>query len=154
MTPQERLEAIQKIEALPGQIEALVAGRSEQELDQTYGPGKWSARQVIHHLADAHMHAFIRTHFILTEEKPTLKPFDQNAWALLPSALGPVSASLAILKGMHARWAIFWRSLDEAQYARLGFHPERGDCTLESFLKLYSGHGVKHLEHIRLALKA
>jgi hypothetical protein len=154
MTHQQRQEAIRQMEALPAQIEALIAGRSETALEQTYGPGKWSARQVIHHLADAHMHAFLRTHFILAEDKPVLKPYDQDAWAHLPGALGPVAPSVRILSRLHERWAAFWRSLDDAQFARVGRHPERGDVSLESFLQLYAGHGARHLEHIRLALKA
>lgn len=154
MTQLERQEAIQKIEALPGQIEALIAGRRETELDRTYGPGKWSVREVIHHLADSHMHAFLRTHFIVAEDKPILKPYDQDVWAKLPGAKGPVVTSIAILRGLHARWGEFWRALDDAQFARAGFHPEHGDVTLEKFLALYAGHGAKHLEHIRTALGA
>ena len=154
MTPVERQDAIRKIEELPAQIDALLVGRTEADLDKTYGPGKWSARQLIHHLADSHMHAFIRTHFMLTEDKPTLKPYDQDAWAVLPDATGPIAGSLLILKGMHSRWTVFWKSLPDAAFARVGYHPERGDVTLDDFLRLYSGHGAKHLEHLRTALQS
>ena len=105
MTPAERQIAIEKIEALPAQLEQLIAGVSDAKLNKTYGAGKWTARQVIHHLADSHMHAFIRTRFIATLDHPTIQPYDQEAWAELPDAkTGPVEPSVQILKGLHARW--------------------------------------------------
>ena len=155
MTPAERQIAIEKIEALPAQLEQLIAGVSDANLNKTYGAGKWTARQVIHHLADSHIHAFIRTRFIATLDHPTIQPYDQEAWAELPDAkTGPVEPSLQILKGLHARWGAFLRALPEAAFARTAFHPERGTMSLDDLVRSYGGHGAKHMEHIRTAIES
>jgi hypothetical protein len=154
MIPAERREAIQKIEALAAQIEALIDGRPESDLDKTYREGSWTARQLIHHLAESHMHSYIRTHFILTEEKPPLKPYDQDLWSKLPDAKIPVTPSVEILRGLHTRWTVFWKTLPEAAFSRTGYHPERADVSLDDLLRIYAGHGVKHLEHIRTAINS
>ncbi len=99
------------------------------------------------------MHAYIRCRFILLENDPPLKPFDQNAWALLPDASeGPIEPSLTILDGLHARWAAFFRALPEDAWTRKGYHPEYGAITLERILETYAAHGEKHLAHIRAGL--
>jgi hypothetical protein len=155
MTHAERQVAIQKIAALPAQLEALIAGRADSDLNKNYGPGKWTARQVIHHLADAHIHSFIRMRYIATTNNPTIQSYDQNAWAELPDACtGPIEPSLEILKGVHARWAAFLQALPEEAFSRTGFHPERGAMTLDDLVRIYSGHGEKHLEHIRTAFNS
>ncbi|MGO9241220.1 MAG: DinB family protein [Bryobacteraceae bacterium] len=155
MTPEERQIAIQKIEALPAQLEQLIAGADDAKLNKTYGQGKWSARQVIHHIADSHLFAFIRTRFIATVDHPTIQPYDQEVWAQLPDAKsGPVAPSLEIIKGMHARWVEFLRSLPKAAWDRTGYHPERGVISLDDLVRIYAGHGAKHLEHIRAAIEA
>ena len=155
MTPAERQIAIEKIEALPAQLEQLIAGVSDANLNKTYGAGKWTARQVIHHLADSHMHAFIRTRLIATVDHPTIQPYDQEAWAELPDAkTGPIEPSLQILKGLQARWGAFLRALPEAAFARTAFHPERGTLSLDDMVRSYGGHGTKHLEHIRTAIES
>jgi hypothetical protein len=155
MTHAERQVAIQKIAALPDQLEALVSGRSHSDLNKNYGPGKWTARQVIHHLADSHIHSFIRMRYIATTDNPTIQPYDQDAWAKLPDACtGPIEPSLEILKGAHARWAAFLRALPEEAFTRTGFHPERGTMSLDVLVRIYAGHGEKHLEHIRTAFSS
>jgi hypothetical protein len=104
---------------------------------------------VVHHLADSHLNAFIRMKLIVTEEKPTLKPYDQNAWAALSDTTQmPVGASLEILRGLHGRWCTLLESVPESAWSRLAFHPERGELTLESQVNTYAGHGDKHVEHI------
>ena len=154
MTTTERQNAIDRIAALPGQLEALIGGHPETALDKSYGAGKWTARQVIHHLADSHIHSFIRMRFIATLDNPTIQPYDQDAWAQLPDACtGPVTPSLEILRGLHARWSAFLRALPESAFERTGFHPERGSVTLDDLVRIYAGHGEKHLVHIRTALK-
>jgi hypothetical protein len=152
MTHAERQVAIQKIAALPSQVEALVAGRADSDLNKTYRADSWTARQVIHHLADSHIHSFIRMRNIATTDNPTIQPYDQEAWAKLPDACtGPIEPSLEILKGVHARWAAFLKALPEEAFNRTGFHPERGTVSLDDLVKMYAGHGEKHLEHIRTA---
>ena len=155
MTQAERQAAIQKIAALPAQLETLIAGRADSELNKNYGPGKWTARQVIHHLADAHIQAFLRMRFVATTDNPTLQPYDQDAWAKLPdSCTGPLEPSLEILRGTQARMAAFLSALPEGAFARTAFHPERGTMTLDDLVRIYSGHGEKHLGHIRTAIES
>lgn len=155
MTQAERQVAIEKIAALPAQLEALIAGRADSDLNKHYGPGKWTARQVIHHLADAHMQAFMRMRFVATTDNPTLQPYDQDAWAKLPdSSTGPLAPSMEILKGVQARMAAFLGVLPESAFSRTAFHPEHGSMTLDDLVRIYSGHGEKHLGHIKTAIKS
>ncbi len=148
-----REQLIAKIEALPAELRRLVAGASSAQLDRPYRPGGWTSRQVVHHLADSHMHAYIRCRLILLENDPPLKPYDQDAWALLPDAAhGSIEPSLSILDGLHARWTAFFHSVPEDAWPRKGYHPEYGAVTLERLLETYAAHGEKHLNHIRAGL--
>ncbi len=148
-----RESLIQSIAGLPARIEAALAGATEAQLLQPYRDGGWNARQVVHHLADSHMNSFIRCRLIVTEDNPPLKPYDQDAWAQLPdSSTGPLEPSLQILRGLHARWAQFFRSLPEEAWTRSGFHPDNGPMTLEAILAGYAAHGQRHLEHIQAGL--
>jgi hypothetical protein len=148
-----RAERIAALRALPKQARTAVAGLTPGQLDTPYRPGGWTVRQVVHHLADAHMNAFIRMKLVLTEEHPTLKPWDQDTWArLADSAAAPVEESLATLEGVHARMARVLEGTPAAAFARSAFHPENGEMTLDSLLEIYSGHGPHHVEQI-LALR-
>jgi hypothetical protein len=145
---------IAQLETLPARLEQVLRGASAQALDTTYRDGGWTARQVVHHLADSHMNAYIRSRLILTEERPALKPYDQDAWAALPDASsGPLEVSLAILRGLHTRWASFFRALPEDAWSRTGLHPEIGAVTLADILDSYAAHGDRHLDHVRAAIQ-
>lgn len=149
MNAQERRDRIEKIRVLPTLVESAVKGLTGEQLDTPYRDGGWTVRQVVHHLADSHMNAFVRMKLILTEEVPTLKPYDQDAWAALPDCIGmPIGVSLEILRGLHDRWCALMGAVPEGAWARTALHPERGKVTLESQLVTYSGHGEKHVEHI------
>lgn len=153
MTSNEREALISKIEALPAQLEQLVQGVSDERLDRPYREGGWTSRQVVHHLADSHMNAFIRARLILTEENPMLRPYSQDAWAAIEDARsGPLAPSLGILRGLHARWAALLRAVPEAAWSRPATHPEYGPTSLEAQLKTYAAHGEKHLGHIRAGI--
>ncbi len=153
MTKAERDALIAKIEALPGQLEALVAGVSDERLDRPYREGGWTSRQVVHHLADSHANALIRARLILTEDHPVLRPYDQDAWAALPDAAkGPLAPSLEILRGLHRRWVELLRAVPEEAWSRPATHPQYGATSLEAQLKTYAGHGEKHLGHIRAGI--
>lgn len=145
-----RENLIRKIAALPGLVRKAVAGVSSEQLARPYRQGGWNARQVVHHLADSHMNSYIRCRLIATEQGPTLKAYDQDTWAALPDACtGPLEPSLAILDGLHARWAAFFTSLPESAWERVGYHTENGPVTLARILEYYAAHGEKHLGQIR-----
>lgn len=155
LAPTERPALIEKIRCLPEQVEAAVANLSDAQLDFQPAPREWSVRQIVHHLADSHMNAFIRLKLALTEDHPTIKPYNQEAFAELPDGKSaPLEISLAILRGLHARWVIVLESLTEEQWA-LGFsHPEYGEFTLDSQLVTYAEHGEIHLNQIAEAKRA
>jgi uncharacterized damage-inducible protein DinB len=149
LTRAERNELINRIRQLPGKVEAAVKPLNEEQLGTPYRKDGWTVRQVVHHLADSHMNAFIRVKLLLTEERPTLKPYDQEKWALLSDmAKTPIASSLAILQGVHERWSVLFENLPEASWSRSGLHPETGEVTVESLLSTYSHHGDNHLGQI------
>jgi hypothetical protein len=145
----EHNEFILKIEQLPPKVESAVRGLNEKQIDIPTGEEKWSIRQLVHHIADANMNAFIRMKLIASEEKPILKPYDQDRWMVQADGLHcPVEDSISILKGLHPRWVLFLRSLPESAWTREGIHLENGKVSLEGILKLYSTHGETHLKQI------
>lgn len=149
MTDTERKEKIEKIQNLPLLAEHAVKGLSEQQLDTPYRVNGWTVRQVIHHLADSHMNAFLRTKLILTEENPTLKTYEQEDWAKTTDArVLSVEGSLNILEGLHGRWAHLLRNTKEEGWKRTAMHPEKGLITLEDILEIYSRHGENHVAQI------
>ncbi|HMQ34259.1 MAG TPA: DinB family protein [Chloroflexaceae bacterium] len=153
--PPERERLVATLAALPARLEALVAGLSAAELTAHYLAGEWSVAQNVHHLVDSHMNSYVRCKLILTEERPTLKPYDQDAWAALPDgAEADIAVSLAILRGLHERWARFWRALPESAWAREGLHPEAGPMSLDDILRSYAAHGEGHLDQIGRTLAA
>jgi len=148
-TASQRQAMIASIRQLPAEVEAAVRGLSDGQLDTSEGEGEWTIRQVVHHLADAHMNGFIRTKLILTEARPTLKPYDQDAWAKLPDTTeAPVEDSLSILRGLHERWSDLLESVQDRDWQRSAFHPEVGEVTLEDILATFAGHGDNHVEQI------
>jgi len=149
----QRETSIAQIERLPAELEKMVSGLGERELESRYREGSWNVRQLVHHLADSHANAYIRMKMALTEDKPTIKPYDQDEWSKLEDARTlPVSSSLDVLRGLHLRWAALMRSMPEEAWSRRLFHPERGEMTLDDMLESYRSHGERHLEHIRAAL--
>jgi len=149
VTPALRQAAIDDIAATPAKVRAAVAGLSEAQLDTPYREGGWTVRQVVHHLVDSHMNAYIRWRLALTETQPTIKPYDESEWAKLEDARSaPVEVSLKLLESMHERWARLLRSVKTEQYARTLLHPEHGVKDLDWLLFLYSWHGKHHTAHI------
>lgn len=148
MNTAERDEMIAKIKRLPEIVDQAVAGLNDEQLNTRYREGGWTVRQVVHHLADSHMNAFTRMKLAITEEKPTLKTYDQDEWAKLPDSKTPVAGSLAILRGLHERWGCLLDNLSESDWQRPAYHPERGDITVTDLLKIYANHGEKHVSQI------
>jgi len=149
VSPALRQVAIEEIAAAPAKVRAAVAGLSDTQLDTPYREGGWTVRQVVHHLADSHVNAYIRLRFALTENQPTIKPYDENDWAKLEDARNaPVEVSLKLLEGLHERWERLLRSMNTEQYARTLVHPDHGVRNLDWLLFLYSWHGRHHTAHI------
>lgn len=149
VTSIQRKENIESIRSLPERARQAVATLSDAQLDTPYRIGGWTPRQVIHHLADSHMNAFIRMKLILTEDNPTLRPYNQDEWAKLPDTVTmPVESSLMLLANLHERWSILLESVKEEQWARAAIHPDSGKVTLDSLLTTYARHGEKHVEQI------
>lgn len=148
MTPDERRACIEEIRSFPSLLQQAVAGLDNEQLDTPYREGGWTVRQVAHHVADSHINGYSRMRMIVTEEHPTLKPYDQDAWAVLADYAMPLEGTISLLQGLHERWAVFLESIPDESWGRTAYHPEDGDVTLEDFLKNYADHGTRHLEQI------
>jgi len=149
ITPQRRAEAIVEIASTPKKLRAAVAGLNDAQLDTPYRDGGWTVRQVVHHVPDSHMNAFIRLRLALTEDKPTIKPYEEARWAeLADTAETPVETSLTLLDALHTRWVTLLNSLKPSDWSRKFKHPEMGPMTLDKTLALYAWHGKHHVAHI------
>jgi hypothetical protein len=154
LTQEERRGRVATIGGLPGDMRAAVRGLDDAQLDTPYRDGGWTARQVVHHVVDSHVNAYVRFKLVATEDHPTVRAYDEKRWAELPDATSlPVEASLAILDALHTRWMAFVGALDESAFVRTFHHPEAGDHDLDWLLELYSWHGAHHVGHVK-ALRA
>jgi hypothetical protein len=155
LTPEERARRIAIIRDFPPRLTALVGGLSDARLKGEFLPGEWTVQQIVHHLPESHMNSFVRLKLILTEDHPTLKPYDQAAWAELADVdATPIECSLVLLRGLHERWAILFERLTDHQRQRTGYHPENGDMTPDDLLVAYSDHCDIHVEQITRTLAA
>ena len=150
ITPGIRENWIREIATLPGRLEAALAGWTDEQLDTPYRSGGWTVRQLVHHIADSHLNAHCRIRLALTEDKPTIKPYKQDEWVKLADVQSlPVSYSLDIVRGLHARWAFLLKNLNDNELQRSFVHPEHGTSfTVEGMIGLYAWHGNHHLAHI------
>lgn len=140
---------IERIAALPGRLRSAVHRLGDTQLDTPYRDGGWTPRQITHHLADSHLNALIRVKLALTEEHPTVRPYDQERWAEQADVLGvPVASSLDILTGLHERWVRLWQAMEPSDFGRTAHHPEIGDVTVDFFLQQYAWHGDHHVTQI------
>jgi uncharacterized damage-inducible protein DinB len=148
-TAQERAERIAQIAACPVGLRAAVQDLDEAQIDTPYRDGGWTVRQVVHHVPDSHMNAYIRFKLGLTEDTPTIKPYEENSWAqLADSRTAPIGLSLDLLDNVHARWLLVLRAMRPADFARKINHPESGVQTLDRVLALYAWHGRHHIAHV------
>ena len=149
VTQELRDAAIDAIAGLPARMREAVAGLDDRQLDTPYRAGGWTVRQVVHHVADSHMNGFIRIKLALTEDTPTIKPYDENAWSTLPDMRLPIAISLDLLEALHARWVAVYRAIAVDQFGRSFMHPELGgEITLDHHLQNYAWHSHHHLAHI------
>lgn len=142
---EQRIETIVK---LPGEIRAAVQGLGEEQLGEPYRPEGWSVRQLVHHVADSHINSYCRFKLTLTEDRPTIRAYDQDLWAELPDSGAGIESSLTLIEGLHRRWADLLNSMDGDDFERELDHPESGPWTLDAMLALYSWHSRHHTAHI------
>jgi len=153
-TPLQRRASIREIADAPHALRDAVAGLDDAQLDTPYRPGGWTVRQVVHHVPDSHLNAYIRFKLALTEDTPTIRPYDEAAWArVADTARTPIDVSLALLDALHQRWRILLDTMGDADFARELVHPEHGTITLDWMLQLYAWHGRHHVAHVT-ALRA
>lgn len=148
LAPDARVTLIEQLAALPAAFAAAVTPLTGAQLDTPYRAGGWTVRQVVHHLPDSHLNGYARCKLALTESEPTIKPYDQAAWAALPDSAGPIAPSLLLLDSLHRRWVDVLRNLGDEQWQRRFIHPENGPMSLEHVLQLYAWHGRHHLAQI------
>jgi uncharacterized damage-inducible protein DinB len=149
LTADQRRELVDQIAATPARMREAVAGLNESQLDTPYRDGGWSVRQVVHHVPDSHMNAYTRVKLALTEEQPTIKPYDEAAWAKLNDVRDtPIETSLVLLETLHSRWDTILRKMTDADFERTLMHPDMGVMTLDAVIAMYAWHGRHHVGHI------
>ena len=149
VTQGKRAAWIRQIADTPSALRAALSGLTEPQLNTPYRPDGWTVRQVAHHVPESHMNAYTRFKLALTEDNPTIKPYDEAAWALTAdTAQTPVEVSLTLLEALHHRWVLLLESLGEQDFARPLYHPDNGPMTLDRLLQLYAWHGRHHVAHI------
>lgn len=145
----ERKEFIRNISEAPAKLRQAIHGLSPSQLDTPYREGGWTVKQVVHHLPDSHLNAYIRMKLALTEDKPAIKAYQENLWAELYDArMAPIETSLLLLESLHKRWVMLLESLPPEAFARPLLHPEHGVMKIDNLLHLYSWHGRHHVAQI------
>jgi hypothetical protein len=154
LSPAARAGAIASIAGLPHQLHEATRGLDQRQLDTPYRDGGWSLRQVVHHIADSHVNAYVRHKLTITEDAPAIRAYDENAWAGLADVAGPIGNSLLLVQAIHDRWATCLRALPAAAFARTCVHSERGALTLDDLVALYAWHGAHHVAHVTTLRRA
>lgn len=149
LSSSDRARMIDQIAEAPTKLRAAVAGLSPAQLDTPYRPGGWTVRQLVHHVPESHMNAYIRCKLAMTEAEPLIKPYREDLWAELPDVRAtPIEVSLSLLDSLHRRWVIVLSGIESSAWKRSFRHPELGVMTLEKNLALYAWHGRHHVAHI------
>ena len=149
LDPKTRRAAIDTIAEAPTKLRAAVSGLSDPQLDTPYRPEGWTVRQVVHHVPDSHLNAYTRFKLALTEDTPTIKPYNEAEWAKLEDSKStPVATSLALLDAVHDRWVRILRAMSPSDYSRTLNHPENGIMNLDQMLALYEWHSRHHVAHV------
>lgn len=148
-TEGQRSSFIDDIERAPAALRAAIRNLSHEQIETPYRDGGWTVRQVVHHVPESHMNAYIRFKLALTEDDPTIRPYMEDRWAVTPDVHStPLEVSLVLLESLHNRWVRLLRTLKPADWKRTFRHPEAGTLSLEKTLALYSWHGQHHTAHI------
>lgn len=144
-----RVHSIDVLAKLPGNLAAAVQGLTAKQLDTPYRPEGWTVRQLVHHVPDSHLNAYIRFKLAMTEFEPVIKTYKEDLWAKLPdSEQTPVQTSLGLLDALHERWVTLLHSMTAEDFARTLRHPEQGVLSLDRMLALYAWHSAHHTAHI------
>ena len=150
-----RTGLIDSIAQTPARFRSLVTGLSDAQLDTPYRPGGWTIRQVVHHVPDSHLNAYIRMKLAVTEATPAIKTYEEGRWAELPDGKsGPVEMSLALLDALHQRWVAFLRALPDADFRKTFSHPDWGSVSIDEAIGMYEWHCRHHAAHIEQGLGA
>jgi uncharacterized damage-inducible protein DinB len=145
----QRVHYTDVLAKLPSNMRAAVEGLSAEQLDTPYRPGGWTVRQVVHHVPESHMNAYVRFKLALTENNPAIKTYDEKEWAKLPDVqVTPIEVSLQLLQALHTRWVDTVQQMRPSDFSRTLFHPERGPLTLDQLLAMYAWHSAHHTAHI------
>ena len=148
-SPEDIRQCIHRIAGLPAKFEKVIQGLSDSQLNTPYRDGGWTVRQVVHHVADSHMNAYIRFKWTLTENTPVIKAYDEKAWAETPETKAPPSLSIELLKALHAKWTILLQALPMESLAKEFTHPQTNkQVRLDRLIGMYAWHGEHHLSHI------
>jgi hypothetical protein len=148
-TAQQRRASIAVIAALPENLRSAVHSLTDAQIDTPYREGGWTVRQLVHHVADSHINAYVRTRRALTEDWPTVNAYDENLWAQLYDAhTMPISVSLDLLEALHRRWVVLFESLTDEQWQRGYVHSENGRQRLAEVLQAYAWHCRHHVAHV------
>jgi len=151
ITAADRKSLIRHIAEAPQKLRESAAKLTAGQLDTPYRDGGWSARQVVHHLPDSHLNAYIRTKLALTEDEPTIKPYDEGRWAdMADSRDTPIEVSLTLFESLHTRWLTILRSMSEEDFGRKLIHPDHGVRDLDWLLQMYAWHSRHHVAHVKL----
>lgn len=154
LTAAQRQEKIETIRRFPEAFAAVVSPLTSEVLNTKSLADEWTIQQIVHHMADSHMNAFIRLKLVLTTEGPTLVGYDQERWVTLPDVKLSIHVSLNILRGIHERWCAVWDSLTDADWARTGVHTQNGLIDVDDLLTTYDLHCREHLDQVRRILAA
>jgi hypothetical protein len=152
-TADQTQQHITAIDELPIKLTELVGKWGDDRLDTPYRPEGWTIRQLVHHMADSHINAYVRTKLALTETNPTIAPYEEGEWAKLPDSMLDIASSLVILRNLHQRWVAVLASLTDAELSRTYYHPgSQRSFALREVVAMYAWHGEHHYQHaFRLA---
>lgn len=148
LTPEQRARCFAEMAALPTHLYEAVRGLDEEQLDTPYRKGGWSLRQVVHHIADSHINAYIRHKLTISEKMATVPAYDEAFWAEMVDAKAPIGSSLLIVQGIHTRLVDALRSQPEKVFRKRSLHSSDGERTLDDFVATYAWHGAHHVAHI------
>lgn len=154
LSAEERAGCIQRIESLPERLRAVVATLTDVQLNTPYRNGGWTARQVVHHLADSHMHSFLRFKYALAINGSPVLAYPEAAWAgLADNSEAPVALALDLLEALHRKWVFLLRHMASEDFERHYMHSENGPVSLHRALAMYAWHGDHHLAHVELVVQ-